>query len=192
MIYLLRMEGKDRQEEELMYLKKALISHALKRDFGLTGADLGYKHSGAPYLLYHPGLHLSITHAPGLMGCVISHYPVGLDAERIRKRDEFIAKKILSATEYSRYQSAMDPDWVLFSYFTLKEAYGKALGTGLSYDFRKTDFNVAPDSVIVQLEDTYFYCTSICEGFVISVCYLGKNPTRKDRCTELIYVLEEG
>lgn len=92
------------------------------------------------------GLHVSLTHTDGLVACAITWAgEVGLDAERWTRptRVDALAPRVLSPREVSAL-AALDPAARLrrfLEYWTIKEAWLKAMGTGL---------RVAPTSVEVD------------------------------------------
>jgi len=175
LIYLLRLlEEEKRSPEELKALKKRLISYGLQREYGLSLQEVGYLSTGAPYLRNHPEIHLSTTRTKGLLGVSLSSCPVGIDAEYRRPGDLFVEKRILGEKEDYWYQRMQNKDEALLKYFTLKEAYGKALGTGLSYDFRNTGFYFGENGIESDLKEAQFYFLDYCEEFIISLCFLDR------------------
>lgn len=68
-------------------------------------------------------LQFSLSHRDDLVACVVAGYPVGVDVERVDPRSAVL--DALHPRE-RRVPSSF------FSYWTLREAYGKALGRGLS------------------------------------------------------------
>lgn len=173
MIYLLRLlEEEKKSPEELKDLKKRLISFGLQREYGLPIKDVEASSTGSLYLRNHEEIHLSTTHTKGLLGVSLSSCPVGIDAEYRRPGDLFVEKRILGEKEDYWYQRMQNKDEALLKYFTLKEAYGKALGTGLSYDFRNTGFYFGENGIESDLKEAQFYFLDYCEEFIISVCFL--------------------
>lgn len=82
-------------------------------------------------------LHFSLSHAPGLVVCAVARdRAVGIDVERVALQHRFprLARLVCAASE----QHSMERrDPVAYSlhflrYWTLKEAYAKATGAGLS------------------------------------------------------------
>lgn len=168
------LEEEKRSPEELKALKKRLISYGLQREYGLSLQEVGYLSTGAPYLRNHPEIHLSTTRTKGLLGVSLSSCPVGIDAEYRRPGDLFVEKRILGEKEDYWYQRMQNKDEALLKYFTLKEAYGKALGTGLSYDFRNTGFYFGENGIESDLKEAQFYFLDYCEEFIISLCFLDR------------------
>jgi 4'-phosphopantetheinyl transferase len=90
-------------------------------------------------------LHFSLTHTAGLVACAVrAHAEVGVDAESIDRECDFIgiARSTFAAVEVRELEKS--PPAVqrelFFRYWTLKEAYVKALGLGLSASL--TDFSI--------------------------------------------------
>ena len=133
-----------------------LISHALVRQALSKYADIHpsewvFQNSpkGRPEISNAgvPPIRFNLTHTDGFTACVISLGGLcGIDAERINSRHNMvaIAKRMFSAEEYKQIQS-LEGDCQLdyfFSRWTLREAYVKAVGVGISFPTRKLAFNV--------------------------------------------------
>ena len=89
-------------------------------------------------------LRFNLTHTPGLVACVVTRaIDCGVDAEMIRTRRHMmgVAARMFAAEEVQQLRM-LDGDarrHRFFIYWTLREAYGKALGRGLAglgRDFR--------------------------------------------------------
>ncbi|GAA2378955.1 hypothetical protein Cme02nite_18150 [Catellatospora methionotrophica] len=109
-----------------------LARHAVGEVLGVDPARvaLGREPSGRPFVVGTTGLHLSVGHTPDLAVVAVTALgPLGVDVEPIRP---------LPAPELAaRWFSGPEADWVaahpddFLPLWTLKEAVGKALGTGL-------------------------------------------------------------
>jgi 4'-phosphopantetheinyl transferase len=91
------------------------------------------------------GVHFSIAHTEGLTACLISRIDqTAVDVEKIRDWEDLplVAQRVLSASEWSDIQPLSGDAWYarFFDYWTLKEAYAKARGLGLSLDLTKIQF----------------------------------------------------
>ena len=97
---------------------------------------------GKPYFLDSPW-HFSLTHTKAHVFCVLSHRPVGIDAEEEdRKINLALADKILSSGERAQFEEAEDPRRALLTFWVLKEAQKKCTGQGLQPYPRDTDFSL--------------------------------------------------
>jgi len=95
----------------------------------------------------------SLSHTRGCVACAIALYgPVGIDVERISKseRVQAIANKYFSAgeVEWLRQCSTELRDICFTELWTLKEAFLKAVGTGLSGSLSSTSFRFDDDGGI--------------------------------------------
>jgi 4'-phosphopantetheinyl transferase len=94
-------------------------------------------------------LYFSLSHTEGCVACVISRVEaVGLDVERMDARGSVwdIARHTLAADEIAALRG-LAPDELcerFFDYWTLKEAYLKAIGMGLQ---------LAPDQFSIEISD---------------------------------------
>ena len=99
-------------------------------------------------------LRFNLTHTKGFAACVItSHADCGVDAEPVdRKSDiELVAKNVFTESERQAILDAPEPlrPKQFFQFWTLKEAYIKARGLGLSLPLREISFDVRGSSPAV-------------------------------------------
>lgn len=114
---------------------------------------------GKPFIASPPeyrDIRISISHTDGLVACLISDQEmVGVDVEKIRSSDDLLllAPELLSRSEQRSLATLSGEAWLrrFFEYWTLKEAYAKALGLGLAFDFASAWFEIgAGDHVTAQ------------------------------------------
>lgn len=97
-------------------------------------------------------LHFSISHTPNHVFCALSDCPIGIDAEeRSRAIDLRLAEKILSPSEYPRFECCENKQEALLRFWVLKEASVKQSGDGLRGYPNHTDF--FPDDPRIQIMD---------------------------------------
>ena len=96
---------------------------------------------GKPYFENSPW-HFSITHTDRHAFCVLSHTPVGIDAEELDRPVRFsLAKRIFSPAEQQRFAQADNPQEAFLALWVLKEAAVKRSGLGLTGFPNQTDFS---------------------------------------------------
>jgi 4'-phosphopantetheinyl transferase len=108
-----------------------------------------------------PPLHFNISHTKGLVACAVTHImEVGVDVEFHKTISDMLglAESVFSVTETRALRSlppAKRRDR-FFTYWTLKEAYIKARGMGLSLPLDKFSFQVSdeggPVSIAIEPE----------------------------------------
>ena len=84
-----------------------------------------------------PPLRFNLTHTTGLVACVVGlELDCGIDVEQVSARGNLtgIAEKMFAASEQQVLQALDGQAFVerFFSYWTLREAYCKALGVGIA------------------------------------------------------------
>jgi 4'-phosphopantetheinyl transferase len=111
--------------------------------------------SGKPRLAEdqaHFGLSFNLSHTSGLVACAVARRDVGVDGESIDRRVSVleIASRFFSPTEVAWLQEGGEDDRRLrfFSLWTLKEAYVKGLGVGLSHPLDTFGFRLGNPPVL--------------------------------------------
>jgi 4'-phosphopantetheinyl transferase len=99
-----------------------------------------------------PTLQFSLTHTPGLVACFIARdCECGVDAEAIGRRGDLprLAQRVLSAAERGEWEALPEPERRVrfLVYWTLKEAYLKARGLGLSLPPRELSFALEDERI---------------------------------------------
>lgn len=98
-------------------------------------------------------LRFNLSHTRGLVVCVVTHdMDCGIDAEHIRPLPSYlaIARRMFTEREYD-YMTGVAQDQqyeTFFKIWTLKEAYIKARGMGLSLDMATFEFSIVSDNTI--------------------------------------------
>lgn len=109
-----------------------------------------------------PPLEFNVSHSQQLVVCAVTlGRRVGVDVESTtRSTSQKIVKYVLSDQELSRFWQE-DPEVrheLFYRYWTLKEAYAKALGVGLSLRFNEFSFDLddhaAPRMTVVPPDST--------------------------------------
>jgi len=131
-------------------LLRGMLSGLVRRHPGDWRFAAG--HHGKPYLVAEAGippLRFNISHTRGLVAVAITiENEVGLDVETLDpgRLTLDLASRFFSATEVDylrRLPAAQQPE-ALFAFWTLKEAYIKAVGRGLSVPLDAFSFVLEP------------------------------------------------
>jgi phosphopantetheine--protein transferase-like protein len=134
----LRFGSKSRQKEFLLsrLLLRRFLSLYLNRN--MKDFRFGFGNKGKPYI-EDSRLKFNLSHTDGLIACSFSCNEVGIDVEkmdvRARPNWRLLAKRFFSPkeVEYINSQRKESQSSVFFRLFTMKEAYLKAVGTGLNF-----------------------------------------------------------
>jgi len=101
-------------------------------------------------------LYFSLSHTDGCVACAVSGFErVGVDVECIRQRGSLwdVVSKSYSAEESEALRGVAPEQFVdrFFDIWTLKEAYLKATGRGLSVALDQFSILISPDGIAVRL-----------------------------------------
>ena len=144
-----RMERFRFERDRLSYLAAhGLARFALStiaREVSPRDWQFHYGERGKPELV-NSTLRFNISHTHGLVGCVITpEIDCGIDVETIHRPTDIhrLAEKVLSPAERNALQNAPEEAQprLFFTYWTLKEAYVKARGCGISIPLERCSFD---------------------------------------------------
>lgn len=118
-------------------LRRTLSSHAdvAPEAWAFVDNEFGKPALADPF--FHAGLSFNLSHTHGLVACAVAQQDVGIDVESIDRtvRALDIASRFFSPVEIAwlRQGSAEEQPVRFLELWTLKEAYVKGVGTGLSH-----------------------------------------------------------
>lgn len=125
---------------------------------------------GKPYLAEYPQIQFSLSHSGGLAGAAFADREVGLDVQEIRPARKAMARRILSGSEYDRYERMTSEkeqaDW-FFRCWCARESYAKMTGSGLGTEFRRLCFlpeqgRILPDGICMEDRPGPGYYLNVC------------------------------
>lgn len=141
-----------------------LLKEALKQNgLAISDYEYGIGEYGKPFLKNCP-LNFSISHSNNYCLVVLSEAVVGCDIEEIAERSSRVMRIFIDADrDYISSQS--DKLLAFHQIWTAKEAYVKALGTGLHTPFNSFEITHEPKTENVGCIDTF----CINDSYVCSV-----------------------
>jgi len=138
-------------------VSSALVRRSLSRYASVDPAAWVFERNehGRPELVAgqcNPRLRFNLSHASGLAACAVTlERDIGVDVENVERRGEVlsIAGRYFSPAEADDVQNtpAQRRRQRFFEYWTLKESYIKARGTGLALALRKFSFRIGDGSI---------------------------------------------
>ncbi|MCF2139109.1 MAG: SDR family NAD(P)-dependent oxidoreductase [Candidatus Lokiarchaeota archaeon] len=112
------------------------------------------RESGQPYFIKTNTketipIHLSISHSHFFACAVVNHNPIGLDLEKIEDRSPSFYKEVFTLEE----QRYINQNSIIGTQFwTAKEAFSKAIGTGLKMNLKEIELAHKPDNNHFELK----------------------------------------
>lgn len=153
-------------------LKRAQCAAAgllLTRVLGENGVapTLAYGENGKPYLAHHPDTHFSITHSDKWVFLAVSDSEIGIDAQTPHKVCPRLAARSTSPEELAWVKENTEPHFARL--WTMKEAYLKYTGTGLTVPIRFVALTVPPAAGFDAQNNCYWSLLTY-ENVPLSVC----------------------
>ncbi len=153
--------------EAYRLLRRALLNKNISEE----DQELDYNEYGKPFLKNNCGWHFNISHCRKLAACAIAQSPIGVDVERIRQFPELVLKRCFTERETELIKESNNSDLTFFQLWTLKEAYVKAIGRGLSYPLRDAEFIIDNNHITANTEGGFSFAQIIIDNeFVCSAC----------------------
>jgi len=113
---------------------------------------------GRPLLTDRPDVHLSLSHADGVVAAAAGHIPVGIDVERrAQSRGVEVMHRVLTAAELELVTAHPDPDFAFLRQWVRKEAMIKIGRTAMD-SLGAFDLSTLPldaDRIPLRFEDLY-------------------------------------
>ncbi|NLQ75081.1 4'-phosphopantetheinyl transferase family protein [Streptococcus mutans] len=118
----------DRQQSLLGHL---LSRYAIIQEYALTNKEIQIRRHayGKPYIKDYSQIHYNISHSGEWVVVAIGKSPIGIDVENRREDWDLIGERVFSESEKYWSQNSYKRKAILW---TIKEAYVKYLGIGLS------------------------------------------------------------
>ena len=116
----------------------------LTRILGDNGVPpaLVYGENGKPYLADRPDTYFSLTHTDKWVFLAVANCEIGIDAQMPRKVCPRLAARSTSPEELAWVKENTEPNFTRL--WTMKEAYLKYTGTGLSTPIREVHISIPP------------------------------------------------
>ena len=149
-----------------------LLMYALYKEYGFTCEladfpELAVSDNGKPFLPAFPEIHFNFAHTDAAIICSISKDETGVDVEIIARTSDLHFADILSPKEFEFIDASPNSNADFTAIWTLKEAYGKFIGSGLLYDFKRTLF--LPEYNSWKAQEDFFIYTSKNADFAFSI-----------------------
>ncbi len=141
------------------------LAHSLLKDMLKGFYNIDYTEEmtekndyGKPYLADYPEIYFNLSHSEGITACMVESCQCGIDCEKVREYRPNVMKRAFSAKEREMIENASENerDLLFFTLWTLKEAYIKAIGKGLSFPLNEAEFLIEDGNIISNIKDYEF------------------------------------
>ncbi|MFS0655877.1 4'-phosphopantetheinyl transferase family protein [Bacillus sp. 179-C3.3 HS] len=119
-------------------LGEVLVRHIISDKYAMPIDQIAFEteENGKPFVSQIDSFHFNLSHSGDWVVCAVDAAPVGIDIEEMKPIDLAIAKRFFSPDEYADLlsQPAEKQEAYFFQLWSMKEAFIKLTGKGLSYD----------------------------------------------------------
>jgi len=146
------------RDQHQFIIARALVRLVLSQYFAIPAGDWRFErdHYGKPFVAspqIRPPVLFSVSHTEGLIACLVTRLcESGVDVEKVKySRDlPLVASQVFSPAELTALNELSGWNWTtrFFDLWTLKEAYSKARGLGLSLKWSDINFELGLDNAI--------------------------------------------
>lgn len=142
-------------------LSQGFAKEKIAEIFNLDKKDIIFSvtSQGKPFCKSHPEIYFSLSHSGDFLALAISDREVGIDIEKLREPKENLVMRVCCKNEIEKIYSNKNPDTVFTEIWTRKEAYLKALGTGIDRELSSID----------TTDEKFSFTTEITDNFIVSV-----------------------
>lgn len=141
------------EDQHRFLVSHALVRTVLSKYVGISPKEWVFSSGshGKPVTINAalPDIRFNLSHTRGLAACLVSSgCDCGIDVEKVHDRHDPIgvAERMFSIEEISKMRQLKGREQLeyFFLRWTLREAFTKALGTGISFPTRKLNFRISP------------------------------------------------
>ncbi|MGN0390300.1 MAG: 4'-phosphopantetheinyl transferase family protein [Wujia sp.] len=173
------------RREEPAYISMTaglLLQELVQSRLGISPSELVLEKNecGKPSVKGHPDFYFNLSHAGDYVVLGHGDAPLGIDIERIREKNEKVAKRCFTEQEYA-YVLDGDEDAQrsrFYRLWTMKEAYLKLTGQGISVPLNS--FEIDPVRQIV-IGTEYRFVTRQMDDYWITLCAQDADGDLNDR-----------
>ena len=152
-----------------------LLQELVEKQLGIHPDELVLEknENGKPWIKDHPEFSFNISHAGDYVVLAYGDVPLGVDIEQIREKDNLrVARRCFTEREYAYVSGQKEVDDSLsaerfFYLWTMKEAYLKLTGDGISVPLNSFEVDPVQKTVIGT---SYRYFMLRMDDYWISVC----------------------
>ncbi|MFT9818844.1 4'-phosphopantetheinyl transferase family protein [Lysinibacillus sp. NPDC056185] len=159
-------------------LADILARYLISTNFNIAPSDIEFDNNpyGKPYVKNLPNAFFNVSHSGNYVLCGISNMEIGVDIEKQNILDLNLAQHIFAPEEFQDLIALSDRNQLDYFYklWTLKEAYIKYCGVGLSLPLHSFFFKINNDgihlSVTNQLNSLYFLASRVEQQYSLACC----------------------
>lgn len=160
------LSSKNKDARALTIFAGLFMAYNIHLDTGTDYSDISITTGqfGKPVLCNYSNYHFSLSHSKNFIVFISSKSPIGIDTEQLRTYNDKLAKRFFHNDEYIYLESLSNDikNTEFTKIWTMKEAYVKLTGTGLTTPLNSFSIFDTPDNYTFKDYNINNYITSIC------------------------------
>lgn len=163
-----------RKDKNLSLAVGIIIDHYLQSlDLSENKMNYSTTPAGKPFFYEYKHIHFNASHSDNVAICTFSDTEIGCDIQHIEKARENVAKRFFTQQEYNYIFSDTENNKITADkrfarIWSIKEAYLKLLGTGLSGGL--ASFDILTENGNIQIKDNIYIKEYSFKDYQIAIC----------------------
>ncbi len=165
------------EDRQRSLLGRLLCTYAIIKNFGYSSNEIKFTENayGKPFVSGDNSIYFNVSHSGDWVVCVINTSVAGIDVQEIKPMKNSISERFFTKEENDYLLSLKENNQLhgFYDIWSLKEAYIKALGVGLSMPLNEFTIVKSMNDIKVKgTRDTEFYFRqyNMGEEYKLSVC----------------------
>ncbi len=127
--------------KKVTLISNGLAKEKIAEEYSIDVKDIVFSvhTNGKPFCKSHTNIHFSISHSGTFVAVAISDKEIGIDIELLKEPSEKIINRVCCENEINVINSSENKKEKFTEIWTEKEAYLKALGTGIDRELKTVD-----------------------------------------------------
>ncbi len=152
-------------------LGELVAKYAIAKNFNIPIKEIVFNKvkNGKPIVSGHKNIYFNISHSKNIVICAVSNSVIGIDIESLDRDVKFksLTKRFFSEQEIKLVNNSTD----FLNIWTLKEAYLKAIGTGISGGLQNfTVPYLKEDKTMLINKNPWYFDNKEFNNYIISIC----------------------
>ena len=131
----------NKNRKKALLISQGISKEIIAEEFGININELVFSvtDSGKPFCKSHGNIYFSISHSGDFVAVATNENEVGIDIELMKIPTEKLIERICCENEKTFIASSENKEKAFTEIWTKKEAYLKALGTGIDRELKTVD-----------------------------------------------------
>ncbi|MGM9968709.1 4'-phosphopantetheinyl transferase superfamily protein [uncultured Rummeliibacillus sp.] len=179
------------EDSKRSLLADLLVRIELIKNLQCSNNDLRFSKNnyGKPICLNKNSLYFNVSHSGDYVVAAFSKQPIGIDIEKHKNMNYLKFESILNRQEFEEIGKSDQPLKMFYRFWTAKESYVKAIGTGLAMKSLK-EINILSNGSIEQSQilTPYHISHYVGDHYTVSICMKNEHKYKKGKSVSIEYL----